>query len=98
VSAKLSTFLKKTDDDGEVTYEDFVVTVALSGPIGQTLTGSYHMGAIQNLVLFSGLGFVPRATPALQGSPVVGDLTVHDRLKFGVPTFDPGDMDDPAQA
>lgn len=95
VSAKLSTYLKKTDDDGVITYHPWSVVVACNGPHAQTLTGSGVKAAISNVLLFSGL-IKPLATPLLQGTPVTTDATVFNRLKFGVPTFDPSDMDDPA--
>lgn len=94
LSAKLETFMMITDDASNVTFHPWNCVIALSGPEGQTINGSYWKHALFNLALFS---FVPvAATPALQASPVSGDNTIVNRMKFGVPSFTPSDMDDPA--
>lgn len=94
VSAKFDTFVKITADDGEVTYEPYGAVIAIHGPEGQTLNATGSGYVIHNLLLFSLVP--PLATPTLQGTPTSGDSTIWNRLKFGIPSFDPSQMDGPA--
>lgn len=85
ISLKLSTFVKVTDDDGDVTYEPFTCTVAMTGPYKQVLGASHSTTAVDNLIAW---GFKPvESTPAI-GSFTSVDWSLYDRLKYGIPNFD----------
>lgn len=96
ISAKLSTFTKITDDDGNITYEPYVYTMAVSGPTGGAWSGTAKRQGFENLMLFS--GFVsPLATPAL-GAGAATDNSAAQRLVYCVPDLPIETMDDPAEA
>lgn len=88
-------------DPSVVTYEELVVTVAISGPKGILANRDADIFA-QNVILFAGVGVQALATPALStlagAAPGNLELYAHDRLKFGIPQFDPSEMGSPATA
>lgn len=99
ISGKFTTYTKKTDDNSVVSYHKKTYTIAISSEDVDALAGDSGGDriAIENLAAFCGF-IPPLATPLASGGSLVYDHTVAARLMFGVPTFDPGDMDDPASA
>jgi len=94
LSAKLTTYVKVTDDNDVITYVEDEYVVAHNDRSGQFWNKTGDSKVLGNLLLFSGF-IAPAATPAL-ASPVTGDYTIVNRIKFGIPTFDPSTVDDPA--
>lgn len=94
-SAKFSTYVKTTDDDGNITYEPIDYVCAITGPFKQNLSGTDSIQAIYNMLVFA--GFLPElTTPLLQATPKTVSVVQYNRLKFGITEFNPADRDDPA--
>jgi hypothetical protein len=94
-SVRLDTWIKRTDSETSVVvYKPWHETFACQGPRGQILGHPGVYGAICNGLVFGGFLY-PLATPAHSAAPATFETGIVDRVKFGIPTFDPGDFSDP---
>lgn len=95
-SVRFSTWVKITDDNDVISYKKKEYVVATNTDAGVHTGESYDHCAIGNVLIFGGF-ISPLATPAL-GAGVSVDQTILNRRKFGIPSFDPSDVDDPAES
>lgn len=96
VSGRFDTWEQYTNDDGDILYKKMHVVVAFFGEDPGAWTADGSNAAIDNLLMFT--GFVkPLSTPALSAGGG-RENTAYNRVKYGVTEFDPGGIDDPAEA